>query len=58
MTFDDSPVAVIPESVGIVYVSPSAADSPEPLRFGGVGAPVNLTGFSDHHPIAVQVREQ
>ena len=30
---------------------------PAPVAFGGMGRPVNPDGYSDHFPIAVQVRE-
>jgi hypothetical protein len=34
-----------------------SGDSPKPVPFGGMGKLVNTSGFSDHFPIAMQVRE-
>jgi hypothetical protein len=30
---------------------------PKPIPFGGMGAPVNQNGFSDHCPITIRVTE-
>jgi hypothetical protein len=30
---------------------------PAPIAFGGLGKPVNTSGFSDHFPIAMTVQE-
>ncbi len=49
----DSPLKILPESVNIFKPSNSAT----PVRFGGMGKPVNQNGFSDHFPIEVFVSE-
>jgi len=49
----DSPIKILPESVSIFKPGNSAT----PVRFGGMGKPVNLNGFSDHFPIEVWISE-
>lgn len=33
------------------------ATYPQPIRFGGIGKPLNKDGFSDHYPISIEVTE-
>ncbi|MGC8855775.1 MAG: hypothetical protein ACP5QU_03160 [Anaerolineae bacterium] len=49
----DSPIKILPEAVNIFKPS----NSTTPVRFGGMGKPVNQNGFSDHFPIEVLVSE-
>ena len=53
-------IRVIAESVQVVrfpeMVDPGDYDKPVP--FGGMGSPVNTSGFSDHFPISVTVIEK
>lgn len=55
-----SPIRVVPESVEIVRFPEmiSKGEYPQPIRFGGMGKPVNTNGFSDHFPIALNVEEK
>lgn len=54
-----SPLKVLPESVEILRFPEmvSRGDYPKPIRFGGIGKPLNTNGFSDHFPIAVTLLE-
>jgi Endonuclease/Exonuclease/phosphatase family len=59
MATQTSPVQAVPESVEILRFPGMAATRtyPAPVRFGGLGKPVNSSGFSDHFPIAMTVQE-
>ena len=55
-----SPIRVVPGTVEIIRfpgMFDPAATYQAPIRFGGMGKPVNPNGFSDHFPIGVQVEE-
>jgi predicted extracellular nuclease len=60
MVKQNSMIQALPETVKIVIL-PGMADTtgtyPAPIAFGGMGKPVNTSGFSDHFPIAMSVRE-
>ena len=55
-----APLRVLPESVAILSLPEMVGTGlyPTPIRFGGMGEPVNLNGFSDHFPIVVTVQEK
>lgn len=55
----NAPIKVLPETVEILRYPEMVAsgDYPSPIRFGGMGKPVNQNGFSDHFPIKVIVEE-
>jgi hypothetical protein len=54
-----APIKVLPDSVAILRFPEmvDTGDYPKPIRFGGMGKPVDQSGFSDHFPIAVTVVE-
>jgi hypothetical protein len=52
-----SPMRVADHNVKIVRFPDLVGTYPVPIRFGGMGKPVNTDGFSDHYPIAVRVNE-
>jgi hypothetical protein len=56
-----SPIAADAASVTIEDEFPGISDPdatyPQPIRFGGIGKPVNRDGFSDHYPISIKVEE-
>lgn len=59
MAKQTSPIQALPNTVEIIRLS-GMVDTrtyPAPVTFGGMGKPVNQSGFSDHFPIGVQVRE-
>lgn len=60
MLKSNSPVKVNTGSVQIFHHPPMVNDGlyPTPIRFGGMGKPVNENGFSDHFPIVVEVTEK
>ena len=41
-----------------ININNPSANYPQPIRFGGMGRDVNESGFSDHYPISVSVREK
>lgn len=55
----NAPIRVVPNSAEIIRFSEmvDTGDYPKPIRFGGMGQPINQNGFSDHFPIAVSVQE-
>ena len=57
---DDSPIRAHADTAKIVRFPEAVSRGryPKPRPFGGMGKPVNETGFSDHFPIAVQVTEE
>jgi hypothetical protein len=59
MARQTSPIQAIPGSVEIIRFPGMVRGGayPAPVPFGGMGKPVNLNGFSDHFPIAMEVRE-
>jgi hypothetical protein len=59
MAREDSPIRADPASVQIVRFPEMVHDGAyrKPRPFGGMGKPVDQTGFSDHFPIAMQVTE-
>lgn len=54
-----SPIKLLQDSVRILRFPEMVASGkyPKPIRFGGMGKPVNLDGFSDHFPISILLRE-
>lgn len=59
MVKQTSPIQALPATVQIIRFPgmASAGTYPAPTPFGGMGKPVNTSGFSDHFPIGIQVRE-
>ena len=59
MLRQNSPIRALTDTVEIVRLPAMVAPGtyPAPIRFGGMGKPVNPDGFSDHFPIAMRVRE-
>jgi hypothetical protein len=59
MAHPDSPLRVVPDTARILHfpetVDPGAYPKPRP--FGGMGNPIDETGFSDHFPISVRITE-
>jgi hypothetical protein len=57
MSKDDSPIRAVSDTVEIVRFQGMTAngDYPKPKPFGGMGAPVNQAGFSDHFPIGMHI---
>jgi len=55
----DADLQILPETAEILRFPEMIArgEYPGPVPFGGMGKPVNLNGFSDHFPVAVQVVE-
>lgn len=55
----NAPINASIESVEILRFPEMIApgDYPRPIRFGGMGKPIDLNGFSDHFPIAVSLTE-
>lgn len=55
----NAPIKLMPDTAAVVRFPEmvAAGDYPGPIRFGGMGKPVNQNGFSDHFPIAVTVEE-
>jgi endonuclease/exonuclease/phosphatase family metal-dependent hydrolase len=59
MASDTTPLQAAPASVQILRL-PGTVDPgryPKPRPFGGMGSPVDQTGFSDHFPIGMQITE-
>jgi hypothetical protein len=59
MATQAAPIQAIPDSVEILRFPGmvSTGAYPAPIAFGGLGKPVNTSGFSDHFPIAMTVQE-
>jgi endonuclease/exonuclease/phosphatase family metal-dependent hydrolase len=59
MAKQNSPIRVNPETMRVITFTDMVDDGdyPKPIRFGGLGKPVNQNGFSDHFPIAIEVEE-
>lgn len=61
MVLESVPMQALPNMVAVENGFPGIAsltsDYPKPIRFGGMGKPVNQNGFSDHFPISMQVIE-
>ncbi len=59
MTLQNAAIRALPETVEVIRVPAHVAtgDYPKPIPFGGMGKPVNQSGFSDHFPIGLTVRE-
>jgi hypothetical protein len=55
-----SPIKADVDSVAILKVPGHVhtGDYPKPIPFGGMGKPLNTTGFSDHFPIVMRVSER
>lgn len=55
----DAPLRVDPATARIhtPEVMVSGGTYPAPIPFGGMGKPVNTSGYSDHYPIAVTVHD-
>jgi predicted extracellular nuclease len=59
MAANDSPIKADVDSVRIVrHPGAAAGVYKKPLAFGGMGKPVNESGFSDHFPITMTVTEK
>ncbi|WP_017555585.1 endonuclease/exonuclease/phosphatase family protein [Nocardiopsis baichengensis] len=53
-----SPLRALPESVRIVHDPKdmvSTGTYPSPVGFGGMGKPVDTSGYSDHYPVTMDV---
>lgn len=53
-----SPLRALPESVRIVHDPEdmvSTGTYPSPVAFGGMGRPVDTSGYSDHYPVTMDV---
>lgn len=59
MAGPDSPIGISADTVEILRFPGtfSTGAYPRPRPFGGMGKPVDETGFSDHFPIGVRVTE-
>jgi hypothetical protein len=59
MVKQNATIRVLPESLEILRFTDmvETGNYPKPIRFGGMGKPLNENGFSDHFPIAVTVSE-
>jgi predicted extracellular nuclease len=59
MARQTSTIQAVPDSVELLRFPGmvSTKTYPAPVPFGGMGKPVNPNGFSDHFPIAMEVRE-
>ena len=59
MIANEGPLHALADTVEIIVLPGMARPGlfPAPVAFGGMGRPVNPDGYSDHFPIAVQVRE-
>ncbi len=56
MVTKDAPISVVPDSAEIVrFPEMQKPGKPQPIRFGGMGQPVNQDGFSDHFPVALKI---
>jgi hypothetical protein len=59
MAVGDAPIKVDPATVQI-FKPPAMVNPgfyPKPIPFGGMGDPVNQSGFSDHFPVTMTVTE-
>ena len=59
MATTDAPIKAVPDSVQILK-PPAMVHTgryKKPIPFGGMGAPVNQNGYSDHFPITMTVTE-
>lgn len=59
LIIDSAPIHAVPESVRILRFPGTSADGdyPRPIPFGGMGKPVDESGYSDHFPIGLTVVE-
>lgn len=59
MAKQSSPVRALPDTVQVVRFAGmvDSGDYSKPVPFGGMGKPVNQSGFSDHFSIGMVVKE-
>jgi len=59
LLLENAAIRLVPGSATVVRFPEMVAtgDYPRPVPFGGMGKPVNESGFSDHFPIAVALEE-
>jgi predicted extracellular nuclease len=59
MATDAAPIRVLADTIEILRFpgTTDPGDYPKPVPFGGMGKPINESGFSDHFPLGIRITE-